>query len=165
MPNSMTTTAEKERHVPKALTARGKLEGRITVPTGAADELRHTSFHHLMPHLRTGKISAEVWSRKNRERIPVDPDVEVDLGEAKVTVPQDMADKMSLGGRRVKEDASEKPKAAKVGVRREGRSVGKKAPLQSTEKAKSRKKAQKKVMPDKSKRPSRRPKGEKKGDK
>lgn len=141
MTNSMTTTAEKERHVPKALTARGKLEGRIIVPTGAADELRHVSFHHLMPHLRTGKISAEVWSRRNRERIPVD--VDVDLGEATVTVPKDMADKMSLGGRRVKEDASEKPKAAKVGVRRQGSSVGKKTSLQSTEKKTVKKKAEK----------------------
>lgn len=45
------------------------------VPTGDKDD-RGRSFHHLMSHLRHGKISAEVFSRERLATIPVDPDAQ-----------------------------------------------------------------------------------------
>jgi len=72
----------------------------------------------LLPRFREGRISAEVWSKKNRAKIPVDPDVE----------------NYEVVEKGTKTDASEKPKTAKVGVRRKRHRVGQKTPLQQTPK-------------------------------
>lgn len=100
---------------------------KILTPTRENSERvldENQAFHHLMPHLRDGRISREVFSKSNLARIPLDPDVEL---ERRLT------------------SASEIKKAAKVGVRGQGSSVGEAAPLQPTEKkpekAQGRKKA------------------------
>jgi hypothetical protein len=46
---------------------------QIKTPTGPGDD--HHDFHHLMPHLRLGKVSGETFSRKRLADLPVDYDV------------------------------------------------------------------------------------------
>jgi hypothetical protein len=38
----------------------------------------NAGFHHLMPHLRLGRISFEVFDRRRRESIALDPDIAED---------------------------------------------------------------------------------------
>jgi hypothetical protein len=66
----------------------------------------HESYRHLLPRLREGRISAEIWSRKVRSKISVDPDIKEESSRA-----------------------SAKPKTTKVPVRKVRESVGEKAPL------------------------------------
>jgi hypothetical protein len=54
------------------------LSKTICTPTDNYDErtqMENNGFTHLMPHLRLGRISFEVFAKRNRERIPVDADV------------------------------------------------------------------------------------------
>lgn len=101
----------------------------IVVPTDAMHHHareQHENFYHLLPRLRQGTISGEVFARAKREQIPVDPDVQE-------------------GGRKAA-SASEIKKATEMGVRGKRRSVGKKAPLQQTEKKRSKEKGREEAV-------------------
>lgn len=92
------------------MAALGKI---IATPTNDLPERvreDNQDFHHLMPHLRVGRISFEVFDRETVAKIPVDFDFE-------------------LGGGK-DDNARKEQKAAKVGVRGQGSEVGEEAPLQ-----------------------------------
>lgn len=46
---------------------------QIRTPTGAGDDRQ--DFHHLLPHLRLGKVSGEVFSKAHLATIPLDYDI------------------------------------------------------------------------------------------
>lgn len=56
----------------------GALGKTICPPTNNLPERvqeDNNGFHHLMPHLRLGRISGEEFARRRRQSIPVDADV------------------------------------------------------------------------------------------
>lgn len=96
---------------------------RVIIPT---DDHRH------MSHIRDGRFNPIVFKRdqSGNLNIPVETTV---LG---------LTGSPSEGGQEV-DNASEKPKATKVGVRRKRRRVGEEAPLQPAEKKESKPQAPK----------------------
>ena len=65
----------------------GALGKTICTPTDTLSEREHEEnqgFHHLMPHLRLGRISGEAFARRRREAIPVDADVAEEISNNKL---------------------------------------------------------------------------------
>lgn len=89
------------------------LSRAITTPTNEQpDKLieQNNGYFRLLPRFREGVISFEVFDKRKRDRLPIDPYIMED------------------------DNASKKQTAAKVGLRGQGGSVGKAASLQPTEK-------------------------------
>ena len=108
--------------------AKPRSTGRVSPPTG---DRRH------MTKIRLGVLdTSTVFSKARLAALPVDPDVKLERDvESEQTVKEVLGD---LSGREegTTDNASAKPKTAKVGVRRQRRKVGKKVPLQPAAKAK-----------------------------
>ena len=63
------------------------LSKTIIVPTNNYDDRtqeENQGFHHLMPHLRLGRISGEEFARRQREAIPLDFDVAEEMAADKL---------------------------------------------------------------------------------
>lgn len=89
------------------------LSRAITTPTNEqSDKLieQNNGYFRLLPRFREGVISFEVFDKRKRDRLPIDPYIMEEYG------------------------ASEKQETTKVGLRGQGSGVGKKASLQPTEK-------------------------------
>ena len=100
--------------------AKPRSTGRISPPTG---DRRH------MTKIRLGVLdTSTVFSKARLAALPVDRDVKLERDvESEQTVKEVLGD---LSGREegTTDNASAKPKAAKMGVRRQRRKVGKKTP-------------------------------------
>ncbi len=83
----------------------------ISTPTDIMSSERerdlNNGYRHLMPHLRLGRISGEVFARRRREAIPVDAEIAEEIAADKLK-PAKKKELAALVAR------SEEPKAEEV---------------------------------------------------